>query len=142
MTQKYYTERLLPTYVTAVQQARLNGHSSPSGTPNWILQEDGDPSHGHKTQGLATACREANWVPLLNHPPQSPDLNPQEGCWNILKQQVRLRDWNSLEELKEVIQQEWQGITLDQVRRRIAEMPNRCRLLVKTGGQCIRSARW
>ena len=60
MTQKYYTERLLPTYITAVQQARLNGPSSPSGTPGWILQEDGDPSHGHKTQGLATTYRQAN----------------------------------------------------------------------------------
>ena len=80
MTQKYYTERLLPRYVTALQQARLNGPSSPSGTPDWILQEDGDPSHGHRKEGLASAARAASWVPILEHPPQSPDLNPQEGC--------------------------------------------------------------
>ena len=151
MTQKYYTERLLPTYVTAVQQVRLNDHSSPSGTSNWMLQEDGDPSHGHKVQGLATTYREAHWVPLLNHPPpppppppppSSPDLNPQEGCWNILKQRVRRRGYNSLEELKLAIQTEWSAITMEEVRTRIAELPYRCRMLVETGGQAIRSARW
>ena len=113
ITQKYYTERLLPTYVIAVQQARLSDYSSPSGTSNWMLQEDGDPSHGHKVQGLATTYREAHWVPLLDHPPQSPDLNPQEGCWNILKQRVRLRRYVNLEEFKQVIQMEWSAITIE-----------------------------
>ena len=142
MTQKYYTERLLPRYVTALQQARLNGPSSPSGTPDWILQEDGDPSHGHRKEGLASAARAANWVPILEHPPQSPDLNPQEGCWNVLKQRVQRRGYNNLKEFKQVIQEEWSAITMEQVRARIAEMPNRCKMLVKTGGQAIRSGKW
>jgi hypothetical protein len=45
MTQKYYVDRLLPTYVNALHQALLqpNGELKP-----WVLQEDGDPSHGKK----------------------------------------------------------------------------------------------
>jgi hypothetical protein len=97
MTQKYYTERLLPVYINAIHAARLRDSSWPS---NWILQEDNDGSHGHRKYGLASELRDANWVPVLKHPAQSPDLSPIEGCWNILKQRVRKREWKDLEELK------------------------------------------
>lgn len=49
MTQKYYTERLLPIYIEAVSQARLNQRYPES----WWLMEDGDPSHGMRKIGLA-----------------------------------------------------------------------------------------
>jgi transposase-like protein len=41
MTQKYYTEHVLPQYINIINKAR-------SDYPNflWILQEDNDPSHG------------------------------------------------------------------------------------------------
>ena len=65
-----------------------------------------------------------------------------EACWNILKQRVRRRYCNNLEELKSVIQEEWQAIIMDQVRARIAEMPYRCKMLVKTGGQTVRTEKW
>ena len=65
-----------------------------------------------------------------------------EACWNILKQRVRRRGYNTLEELKQVIQEEWRAIIMEEVRARIADMPRRCELLVKTGGQAIRSDKW
>ena len=137
MTQAYYTDRLLPGYIAALHGARRHDDLSP-----WLLQEDNDGSHGHKKLGLAEASRRKNWIPILEHPAQSPDLNPMEGCWNILKQRVRRRRWNNLEELKQVIQEEWHKIDIFEIRARIAEMPERCRLLVKTGGKPIKSALW
>ena len=137
MTQAYYTERLLPGYIAALHRACRHDDLSP-----WLLQEDNDGSHGHKKPGLAEASRNENWIPILEHPAQSPDLNPMEGCWNILKQRVRKRRWNNLEELKQVIQEEWHKIDISEIRARIAEMPERCRLLVKTGGKPIKSALW
>jgi hypothetical protein len=47
MTQKYYTERLLPVYIDAIQKARLRDPGP------WLFQEDGDPSHGMRKKGLA-----------------------------------------------------------------------------------------
>src|SRR2546423_284514 len=104
MTQKYYVNCLLPVYVNALQQACLqpNGELKP-----WVFQEDGDPSYRKKKRGLAQVYLESNWIPVLRHPPQSPDLNPMEACWNILKIRVRKRVWHSLDEYKEVIQDEW-----------------------------------
>jgi hypothetical protein len=51
----------------------------------------------------------------LIHPVQSPDLNPIEGIWNILKQRVRRRIWNSDEELKKVLQDEWSKMRYENV---------------------------
>lgn len=136
MTQKYYTERLLPVYITAIQKARLQD------TQDWLLQEDGDPSHGLKKPGLAQQLKDSNWIPNLVHPPQSPDLNPMEACWNILKQRVRYRVWTSIEELKNALQEEWSKITMAEVRKRISEMPNRCNLVLESGGGPVKSALW
>ncbi|KIM98641.1 hypothetical protein OIDMADRAFT_20135 [Oidiodendron maius Zn] len=136
MSQKYYTERLLPVYIEAVNSARLQ-HAK-----NWYLQEDNDPSHGSRKYGLAQRLKRDSWVNTLPHPPQSPDLNPMEGIWNILKQRIRRYIWRSIEELKEIIQREWSKITMEEVRSRISEMPGRCKSLVKSSGGPIRSNLW
>jgi hypothetical protein len=47
MTQKYYTERLLLVYINAIQQLQQERPGL------WLLQEDGDPSHGMRKKGLA-----------------------------------------------------------------------------------------
>jgi len=72
MTQKHYTERLLPIYINAIQKARLQDPQ------NWLLQEDNDPSHGTKKEGLAERLKKSNWIDSLVHPAQSPDLNPMK----------------------------------------------------------------
>jgi hypothetical protein len=139
MTQKYYTKRLLPIYINALQKLRIQ---EPDISHSWLFQEDGDPSHGIRKAGLAQKLKEANWIDNLVHPPQSPDLNPIEAVWNILKQRVRRRIWKDIEELKAILQEEWSKITMQEVRARIQDMPRRCRLLVETGGAAIKSAQW
>ena len=136
MTQKYYCRRLLPYYIDAIQLARLDQAS------DWVLQEDNDPSHGTKNYGLANRLKDSNWVGSLQHPPQSPDLNPMEGIWNILKQRVRRRTYTSLEDLKAVLQDKWNKVSLAEIRTRIQDMPRRCRLLVEKGGKPIKTELW
>ena len=107
MTQKYYAQCLLPVYITAINKACLE---DPKG---WILQEDNDPSYSSKGRtnrktkvnipSLCIVLKYANWVDTLNHPSNSPDLNPIEACWSILKQRVCKRTWDSLDQLKEIL---------------------------------------
>jgi DDE superfamily endonuclease len=138
MTQKYYVERLLPTYIDAVNKLQSRYPSQ-----QVLLQEDNDPSHGTgKKKGLAQELKEQHSIRNLVHPAQSPDLNPIEACWNILKQRVRRRVWNTLDELKDILQEEWSKITMEEVRTRISDMIGRCETLTRNGGETIKTALW
>ncbi|KAF2422354.1 hypothetical protein EJ08DRAFT_596949, partial [Tothia fuscella] len=75
-------------------------------------------------------------------PPQSPDLNPIEAVWQIIKQRLRGRKWKTVAEFKAAIQRIYNGITLAQIRRRIAEMPWRCKRVQELEGGRIRSKLW
>jgi hypothetical protein len=136
MTQKYYVERLLPTYVQAIKSIRQIDDKP------WLLQEDGDPSHGMRKRGLAEEFKEAHDIHNLLHPAQSPDLNPIEGIWAILKQRIRRRIFDTEEEMKEALQEEWDKITMEEIRHRISDMPRRCAELVRSKGGPIRGNKW
>lgn len=41
ITQKYYTNHILPMYIKWIHEARMRDSSR-----EWCLQQDGDPSHG------------------------------------------------------------------------------------------------
>jgi hypothetical protein len=121
ITQKYYTEHLLPVYIEAVYKVRARDQGP------WRLQEDGDPLHDIRKEGLARRLKDSNWIENHILPAQSPDLNPIEACWNILKQRIRRRIFYSEEDMKEALQEEWAKITMTEVRKRISQIPSRCR---------------
>ena len=138
MTQLYYVTNLLPLYALEIQQHAEQGQ-------NCVLQQDNDNSHG--TRSRDNLCTQFLWehhIKTFGHPPQSPDLNPIEGVWNILKQRVRKRwfDWHTADEFKQVILEEWDKITIFEIRARIAEMPARCQLVVQSNGWPCKSALW
>lgn len=136
MTQKYYTERLLPVYIDAVSnlQRKYGG--------KFLLQEDGDPSHGMKKEGLARQLKRASGVTNIRHPAQSPDLNPIEACWNIVKNRLRRRIFYSDDDMRAAIQEEWDKVTMEEIRARIRELPDRCKRLRNNGGRRIKTALW
>jgi hypothetical protein len=100
MIQKYYTKRLLPIYIKAIHKA----HAQNPG--NWLLQEDGDPSHSIRKQGLAHKLKEENWIVNLKHLAQSLNLNLIKAIWNIIKQRLRRRIFYLDKEIKEALQEE------------------------------------
>lgn len=138
MTQIYYTEKILPKYISAYENLK-NKRPGP-----WILQEDNNGSHGTRgdKENIARALKRQYNVDLLIHPAQLPDLNPIEACWNIIKPRIRKRTWRTLAELREVIQDEWRKVTQQEIQRRIMEMPGRCQKLIKSGGKPIKSDLW
>ena len=93
-------ERLLPVYIDAIQKARLKDPG------NWLLQEDGDPSRSMRKEGLVRKLKDKNWIVNLKYPVQSPDLNPIEAIWNIIKQWLHNHMFYSEQEVKDALQEE------------------------------------
>ena len=139
MTEAYYTKHILPIYIAAVKSLQEQFHH------DFFLEEDGDSSHGTRTKGLATQLRERHGIRTHWHPAYSPDLSPIEAAWNILKQRLRRIPGASemgYEDLINLAQEVWQGITIQEIRDRISDMPRRCDLLVETGGKRIKGQDW
>ena len=139
MTMKYYCDNILPEYLQAIR----GRYESEAFCPRYlILHEDGDSSHGKRGDGgLAGQMKKGNNVIELDHPPQSPDMNPIEAIWCILKQRVCNRIWENIEGLKQVLREERDRITIKEIRERIEEMPKRCRELdVVTGSRNARAS--
>jgi len=70
----------------------------------------------------------------LNLPPYSPDLNVIESAWNILKMRITERGPETLEELVAVALEEWDQITLEEIRNLFYSMPHRLSDVIDRGG--------
>lgn len=118
MTQLFYAKKILPEHLKELQEVKQKtGRKA-------ILQEDNDPSHGTcSIVNYAAAFKRKHNIKTLNHPAQLPDLNPIEAVWNILKQRVCCRKWKTKDDLKRVILEEWESISLEENEARIDEMP-------------------
>lgn len=74
-----YSEQILQSHVN---QAGAKG-------VDMLVVEDGVSVH---FKAVAAPMRTIVDIPGLSHPPSSPDPNPIEGCWRILKQGLRGTD--------------------------------------------------
>jgi transposase len=84
----------------------------------WL--QDNAPAHIAKTTGRALLRR---GMKLLDHTPQSPDLNPIEKCWAVFKLLIadrRPRTWAGFEK---AMQQEWHNAVLKRGESAILELP-------------------
>jgi hypothetical protein len=137
MSQVFYAEKVLPVHIKEIRTLeQRSGH-------NILFQEDGDPSHGNRsTENPSAQLKKASQLKIHIHPPQSPDLNPIEGLWLIIKQCLRGQSWNTVAEFKAAIQREWDRITITEVRKRISEMPWRCKKVQELEGGRVRSSLW
>ena len=70
-------------------------------------------------------------------PPWSPDLNPIENLWNVLKARVYARYPQSLEELEAVIREEHAAMDLPFLARICRSMPRRLQLVIDYEGHKI-----
>ena len=98
-----------------------------------IFQQDCNSKH--------TAKSVQDWLDkqpfdILDWPPQSPDLNPIEHLWAMLKQRLNQYDHppKGMLELWERIEAEWNKIDKEECCRLIESMPDRINAVIKSKG--------
>lgn len=71
----------------------------------------------------------------MEWPGNSPDLNPIENLWYIIKAQVAKKKPRTITELDKFIEKVWyEEIALDTLHRLIASMPDRIKAVIKKKG--------
>lgn len=99
-----------------------------------LFQQDNDPKH---TSKKALKCLQDLELNVLEWPSQSPDLNPIEHLWAILKRKLDSYSYkpDGVEELWERIVVEWNKITKEQCLALISSMPRRIKEVLKAKGR-------
>lgn len=76
-----------PFYVGILREQLLPAATNMYGT-DWRLQQDNDPKH---TSRVAKAFIKEERINVIEWPSNSPDLNPIENMWHIVKNNVEKR---------------------------------------------------
>ena len=72
-----------------------------------VFQHDNDPKHTSKT---TIALLKRLRVKVMDWPSMSPDLNPIEHLWGILKRKVEVCKVSNIYQLRDVVMVEWKSI--------------------------------
>lgn len=100
----------------------------------WRFQQDNDPKH---TSHLAQDFLENHFPEVIEWPSNSPDLNPIENLWNIVKNKVEKRMPKNLNDLERFMAEEWNNIPKTVLTNLIKSMKHRCDLIIESGGERI-----
>jgi hypothetical protein len=100
----------------------------------WWFQQDNAPQH---TSNLAKRWFHNHGVNLIDFPPYSPDLNPIENLWNILKARIEKRLARTREEVERVLKEEWEALDKNLLAKLAASMPARCAAVIANKGHKV-----
>jgi transposase len=113
MTAEKYTEMLQNRVFPVLRDSMDN---------NFILQQDGARAY---TAKAVTEMLEQEGVETLAWLARSPDLNPVENVWHLLKNKVYKRVPNTLNELEDYILDEWDRLEDATVESLASSFPSR-----------------
>ncbi len=124
------------TVNAAIYQEILEHFMLPSadklyGDADFIFQQDLAPAY--------TAKGTKSWfndhgVTVLDWPTNSPDLNPIENLWGIVKRKMRDTRPNNADDLKATVKETWASIPPQQCHKLITSTPRRIEAVIKAKG--------
>jgi hypothetical protein len=97
----------------------------------WRFQQDNAPQH---TSNLAYRWFHNHGVNCIEFPPYSPDLNPIENLWSILKARIESRLVHTVDEVEQVLREEWEALDPTLLAKLSDSMAERCQQVIANRG--------
>lgn len=127
LTSESYTQRVLPL----IKSFKMEHDLFRVGISNSLLMQDNAGPHRALVTKQAFHQRA---IRLLWWPANSPDLNPIENVWRLLKARVQKHYLDSKESLIWAIQEEWDRINLQDIKKYCINMKERCEAVQRASG--------
>ena len=118
-------------YYVSILSDNLKSSARKMKLSDFIFQQDNDPKHKCK---LASEFFQEENINLLTWPAQSPDMNPIENLWGIVKTRVAELEPTNIAELKTAIMQAWKSITKKTTKSLVNSFKKRALCLFKAKG--------
>ena len=101
--------------------------------PDFILMDDNARPHRAR---VVDEYLERETIVRMDWPARSPDLNPIEHVWNMLQVAISRRPVQpaTLQELENVLIQEWNNISLASIQNLVGSMRRRCQAVIGANG--------
>ena len=115
MKKEDYLSILQQNVTSRVEKLGLGG--------SWIFQQDNNPKHSLK---IVKECFHYRTLKALDHSLQSPDINPIE------HKKVRERNISCKDDLKAALQDEWDKISPEFIKKLVESMPRRLKAVIKS----------
>jgi hypothetical protein len=126
VTADVYAYKVLPKFYHHIREMERE-----IGFMRGILIEDNASPHAATFRRGWHAYYEIN---RMIWPANSPDLNPIENVWRLLKYRIGKRFPKTIDELRQYLIEEWDRLTIDDYIKYIEEMPNRCKAVIDNNG--------
>ena len=99
------------------------------------MMEDNAPAHDSV---YTNRLREAEGIQKVNWPANSPDFNPIEHIWHLMKKRIlKRRDSERITtatDMKRVLKEEWEKITIEEINFEIGRLPEILKRCIHVNG--------
>ena len=100
----------------------------------WRLLQDNDPKHKSR---IVKKFLDEEVPEVIDWPSNSPDANPIENRWSVIKRRVEKRRPSNLNELNKFLHDEWNKVDMLIINNLIKSMKSRCLALIESEGERI-----